>query len=822
MIKQAIRRISAALLCCVLFVGMLPYTAYSDISVEFNTQGYSWWPNQQGYRFSVYDFTNNKTVMSMDIFSKDAAILDPLKSDEAGGTDTTNDGRGRFKYVEASYLRLDQLSSQNIANIRLGTGCKFDYLYRYNQSKQLGQSFYDYCCNEYSSFFVGPNSVANSRNQRNYTVYSLSNYTNPNDPIAQYDTGFMPISEEKSDNFNHLAYYKPNRDISRELLTFNNITMAYILAVMGFSVDDSRTYFDPEQYVLVIEPIFWFYNKYFANRARREFFYGTVTEWAIYNQATKNSGYRFKGESRSSIRQIMGRLTALAGPISTINSRNKFVDSGEVQYGEVLNSLVLISEDDAREYCSGYYTERVRNSDEDILKYWGYDTMCCKELYSFFVDIVSTNTEFIAGEEAILAFIIGQRTDYGNSKTLAPDIRDCAGDKNNIPEGAYGLKLKIETSTAKLRNGARPDIGPSDAQPIELTCDGMPAENYNLDTSPFNTTLCWGKIKVPDKAGVWKIKVSPEGLIFDQNDRDKSPRLAWKEWFNNGSILGTNNGYRRGSTIEDRTTPSVYFEITVKDAQAQSSPSNPKYNDTMPSGFEIKSVAEAEAELPASNNTASWTFWKLTDIVENGFNEVGEPEYAPHFDLVTETLSLDMGNRYYPCTYGSLPGAETVRYNGENVLKIRSGYGFGVSMNMNNSGTRESITDRTVYVNDTEIIDELEARKYYSDINLVSMSGCVKVPEYKYGQTAEELVNDGGIIKMRKNPFSKYYDTKDYSKIDYSRVHFTPVWYPDGEYNILVQSSIWTPRGKLTGHCFNTILIDGTVYDDWYITRIRG
>lgn len=817
MVKKTLRRITAALMLCAVIAGVMPETAYTA-SVVIRQTGYSWSSIQQGYRFSVYDFVSNRTIKSMDVFSEDSAILDPYKSHKAQGTATrSDDSSKKFKYVEASYLYLDMVSRENYANVRVGNGCKLEYLYRYYES---GERFAQFCKNEYNSFCTGVDSVCKSREKPNYSVYSLERYKggsdyDPNDPIIKYDAGFMPIWQEKADDFNNLSYYKPNRDISKELRANKDGILVYILANLGFSTDDTLTYFNPEQYVMVIEPIFWFFNRYRKTREDYEFFYGTVTEWAIYDQATSGNGVNYyDGRDKYSIRNIMGRLISLAGPISTINSRNKYV---EESYGIVLNSLIVTSEEDAEKCLTS------RPGDEDILKYWGYDTIALNQFNDLFIDIVSSNTEFIAGEEAILAFVIGQNTEYGDAKTFAPDIRDCAGDIANISEGDYGLKLTVETTNSYLRNGERPDIKPGDVPTIVLTCDGMPAENYEYDTSPFNTTLCWGRFTVPDKAGTWKIAVSIEGTIYDPFDTEKNPRTAWNEWFSQGSVLGTNNGYRRNNSgDENRETDTVYFEITIRDAETQSNPSNPNYNDTMPADFTVKTIAEAEAELPAINSRVSWSYWKLTDIVEQGFNALGEPEYAPRFDLITEEASLDMENRYFPCSYGNLPGAEMVRYNGENVLKIRSGYGFGVSMNMNDSGIGNSITARKVYVNNTEIENKEEAKKYYSDLNLNSIDGFVKLPEHNYGSVTAELVNNRGIITMRKNPFSKYYNTTDYSKSDYSRVHFTPVWYPDGEYNILVQTSIWTPKGKLSGYCFNTILIDGSVYDDWYVTRIRS
>ncbi len=56
---------------------------------------------------------------------------------------------------------------------------------------------------------------------------------------------------------------------------------------------------------------------------------------------------------------------------------------------------------------------------------------------------------------------------------------------------------------------------------------------------------------------------------------------------------------------------------------------------------------------------------------------------------------------------------------------------------------------------------------------------------------------------------------------DYGRVHFTPLWFPDGDYTAWVmQSDMWTPSGMIkAGRSTNTIVIKDSAYDDWHIGR---
>ena len=54
---------------------------------------------------------------------------------------------------------------------------------------------------------------------------------------------------------------------------------------------------------------------------------------------------------------------------------------------------------------------------------------------------------------------------------------------------------------------------------------------------------------------------------------------------------------------------------------------------------------------------------------------------------------------------------------------------------------------------------------------------------------------------------------------DNARLHFTPLWYPLGDYTISVLTSdLWTPAGMVVGlRHSNPIRIINSVYDDWYV-----
>jgi hypothetical protein len=50
------------------------------------------------------------------------------------------------------------------------------------------------------------------------------------------------------------------------------------------------------------------------------------------------------------------------------------------------------------------------------------------------------------------------------------------------------------------------------------------------------------------------------------------------------------------------------------------------------------------------------------------------------------------------------------------------------------------------------------------------------------------------------------------------RVHFTPLWYPDGTYTAYTYlEDAWTPAGMLSANLTDYVKIKGNVYDDWHV-----
>lgn len=81
-------------------------------------------------------------------------------------------------------------------------------------------------------------------------------------------------------------------------------------------------------------------------------------------------------------------------------------------------------------------------------------------------------------------------------------------------------------------------------------------------------------------------------------------------------------------------------------------------------------------------------------------------------------------------------------------------------------------------------------------------------PEFYYKTYWRLLEYTKGALEFRKNKYSTYNN----------RTHFTPLWYPDGNYKVYTWAiDCWTPAGMLSANLTDSLTIKGNVFDDWHI-----
>ena len=86
-------------------------------------------------------------------------------------------------------------------------------------------------------------------------------------------------------------------------------------------------------------------------------------------------------------------------------------------------------------------------------------------------------------------------------------------------------------------------------------------------------------------------------------------------------------------------------------------------------------------------------------------------------------------------------------------------------------------------------------------------------PEFSYRTYNRLLQRSGGM------DYSFSFKPNEYSTYD-RKVHFTPIWYPDGQYTVYTQVwDSWTPAGMLSVNVSDSVSISKNMFDDWYTKR---
>lgn len=119
---------------------------------------------------------------------------------------------------------------------------------------------------------------------------------------------------------------------------------------------------------------------------------------------------------------------------------------------------------------------------------------------------------------------------------------------------------------------------------------------------------------------------------------------------------------------------------------------------------------------------------------------------------------------------------------------IKSGYGVNVNVSTNLSSNAPS----------SAITGAQNVISYYPEFNYQNYNRILEKMSAGYSAS----------FKLESNKYSTYNQ----------RVHFTPIWYPDGTYNVYSQViDTWTPDGMLSINLNDYVNIKGSLYDDWHI-----
>ena len=126
---------------------------------------------------------------------------------------------------------------------------------------------------------------------------------------------------------------------------------------------------------------------------------------------------------------------------------------------------------------------------------------------------------------------------------------------------------------------------------------------------------------------------------------------------------------------------------------------------------------------------------------------------------------------------------------------MKSGYGFSISYSASISGINGYL---------------FPTQSAYTNVQTVYST----FPEFRFTALTNKyrtLEKVNGKWQFEENPDADHNE----------RIHFTPLWFPDGDYRVsLTVLDFWTPAGMATARgASNTVTISGSAYDDWFRGR---
>lgn len=115
----------------------------------------------------------------------------------------------------------------------------------------------------------------------------------------------------------------------------------------------------------------------------------------------------------------------------------------------------------------------------------------------------------------------------------------------------------------------------------------------------------------------------------------------------------------------------------------------------------------------------------------------------------------------------------------------------------------------------------------YGVSNTVTATVSTSAPmsHYTYGQTAVSYFPEYNyttywrlLDRLSSGKTARFQFAENIYSTYKQRVHFSPVWFPDGSYTVNTHvMDIWTPAGMLCANLTDSVTISGSLYDDWHI-----
>ena len=121
--------------------------------------------------------------------------------------------------------------------------------------------------------------------------------------------------------------------------------------------------------------------------------------------------------------------------------------------------------------------------------------------------------------------------------------------------------------------------------------------------------------------------------------------------------------------------------------------------------------------------------------------------------------------------------------------------------------------------------DTMKSGYGVSNTVTATVSTSAPMSHYTYGQTAVSYFPEFNysiywrlLDRLSSGKTARFQFAENIYSTYKQRVHFSPVWFPDGSYTVNTHvMDIWTPAGMLCANLTDSVSISGSLYDDWHI-----
>ena len=315
---------------------------------------------------------------------------------------------------------------------------------------------------------------------------------------------------------------------------------------------------------------------------------------------------------------------------------------------------------------------------------------------------------------------------------------------------------------------------------------------YRVDTDVYTSITVSGSEHTPDNPVTVRFYIknkcyTVDNVVFPDN----GSQLVWVKWH----TPTTKQTVKIHVMIEGDANASM-TEITANIVDLDENPPPDPTADDRNDSFHAAAVPSK-----AQRTSAAWSVWKARWIP----NWV----WVSDWQWISDWVWIDDGDGGYWDDYGYWYDYGEWEDHGEWEF-YSNFYSVSMSASMSIKPDDKNPTAAGKTMKSGYGINEKVTAFVYGNGEYTSLQNAVAYfPEFYY-KTYWRLLEktSSGVLEFKKNKYSTYNN----------RVHFSPLWFPDGEYKVYTWAlDCWCPAGMLSMNLTDSVTIKGNVFDDWHV-----